>query len=556
MLLRSSIFVSALLFFWLETTEASWKIEQIRDGENIKVLSVLKSSLEAPPRGRLLRSIPWIMREDQAPSSQRYEEILLSEEEPLPEIYEPYEGGDFRVLLEKPEGAELRKIIVQGPSENRIDLTILGDGYTEDEKEKFFEDARFTADQLFKAKAFSSYLPLFNIYAVFVPSNESGLSDRERKDTAFGLRRDPPGSKRAIMPGNTRAIEAALALSPATDYPIILANDDFYGGLGGRYAITTRSRESGSVVLRHELGHNFGEVGEEYDGGQVYSGANFSSSERVSWAYWSDDPITVYRSQFLSGRYVWQNLKGKPFSASFKVPAAAAGDPFSVVFFLSAVGWEHPEDISIQLNGQPLDLKGRYTADRSFFDSPPLLMAPGNYRLDITSKIGDDSHVLAFAQVVANPPGFDYTPEKIGAFATFDDRGSFRGYRPTNNSCIMRNMILDHFCVVDRENFWKKFLARISLIDSVGVTATDLNDVPDLFARKVSVKTPPLNGLRIQWFHLDEGGGRTEIEEARDKKEWTLPESLKGRMEVQVYFQTPEIRKPFDRMLSKKEFAL
>ena len=35
-----------------------------------------------------------------------------------------------------------------------------------------------------------------------------------------------------------------------------------YGGLGGRYAITTRSKNSGSMVLRHELGHNFGNVGE------------------------------------------------------------------------------------------------------------------------------------------------------------------------------------------------------------------------------------------------------------------------------------------------------
>ena len=52
-----------------------------------------------------------------------------------------------------------------------------------------------------------------------------------------------------------------------------------WGGLGGRYAITTRSLTSGSMVLRHELGHNFSNVGEEYDGGQVYSGANFSRTK-------------------------------------------------------------------------------------------------------------------------------------------------------------------------------------------------------------------------------------------------------------------------------------
>lgn len=53
-----------------------------------------------------------------------------------------------------------------------------------------------------------------------------------------------------------------------------LGNDEFYGGLGGEFTISTSSETSGTIVLRHEMGHNFANVGEEYDGGQVYRGAN------------------------------------------------------------------------------------------------------------------------------------------------------------------------------------------------------------------------------------------------------------------------------------------
>ena len=37
---------------------------------------------------------------------------------------------------------------------------------------------------------------------------------------------------------------------------------------GGQFVIGTKSRTTGTVVLRHEMGHNFIDVGEEYDGGE------------------------------------------------------------------------------------------------------------------------------------------------------------------------------------------------------------------------------------------------------------------------------------------------
>jgi hypothetical protein len=47
-----------------------------------------------------------------------------------------------------------------------------------------------------------------------------------------------------------------------SDFPTLIGNDDYYGGLGGEFTISTRSLTSGTIVLRHELGHNLIYVGE------------------------------------------------------------------------------------------------------------------------------------------------------------------------------------------------------------------------------------------------------------------------------------------------------
>ncbi len=525
--------------------DAAVRIEQLRNGDDIRVMSASEIPQRLSQPLVVVKSIPWTLREDGPPSPWLYEELLYADTSLLSEEQWLALGSDFRLSIERPEGSEVRTLISQGPKENRIDLTIVGDGYTEDERERFFEDAHRTAAHLFKAKAFSSYLPLFNVYAVFVPSNESGISDIERLDTALGLYRDPPGSKRAIMPGNTRAIEAALALAPATDYPILIANDEFYGGLGGRYAITTRSVESGAIVLRHELGHNFGDVGEEYDGGYVYDGANFSRSESAPWAYWSEEPLKVYKTKFLSGRYVWQNLAKGPFRTSFQVPRETAQGAYHIFFNLSTVGWETEDDVSTLLNGHQVPLQGRYTADRGFLSAGPIELPAGNHTLEIRQSNSDDDNVLAFVQILAQPPDYDYSPHKLGAFATFDSRGSFRGYRPTHNSCIMRQMLLDHFCVVDRENFWRKFLARVSLIDGVEVKQAE---------RRVTLMTPKLPHLQVRWFRVDHE--REALDELHNRFEWSIPEDWTGRFQVEVELRTPEIRNPKDRTIFRHDFRL
>jgi hypothetical protein len=141
---------------------------------------------------------------------------------------------------------------------------------------------------------------VFNTWAVYRPSVESGVGTHGRaKNTAFRLYRQ--GTQlRGLFPGNPGAArDACKKTGPnACDFATIIGNDPYYGGLGGEFAVSTESVTSGTIVLRHEFGHNFGKIGEEYDAGN-YFGANYASSlsEATSkWGKWLSAPAKAQNS--------------------------------------------------------------------------------------------------------------------------------------------------------------------------------------------------------------------------------------------------------------------
>lgn len=489
--------------------------------------------------GEIIKETPWKIVEgpsDPAMTEQYaggvyYRETVLSEETAgllISSTKEPFEEIDKSL-------AEVRTLALQGPPNNRIDLTIVGDGYTLAEKEKFFQDVERIRRDLFQESTFQTYLPLFNVHAVFVPSRQSGLSDTQKIDTALGLYRAPQGSKRAILVGNASAAEQAIAMAPDTDYPILLANDDFYGGLGGRYAITTRSVESGKIVLRHELGHNFGEVGEEYDGGQVYAGANHSRRPfdgTAGWGRWADQK-TMHRCEYLAGDYVWKPLDSGSYKSKFNFPQPSDAGPYSLTIQLSTVGWEAPDAVEVTLDGQPLPYEGVYTRDRSFFKVVmDRTVVPGPHLLEVAQRRPGVGRVLAFANVYAMPATYDAQPDRIQAFLTFDERGRERGYRPTHESCLMRNMRLAKFCAVDIENMWLKFLKKVKLLDAVQISSD-----------AVIVQHPKLQGLTLSWLRKNRKNGLYEPIPGLTQAQVPRSELAGGDYRVQASFSTPEIRK-------------
>ena len=503
----------------------------------------------------VLRQQPMSFAEHgEAPTPEVYTESYVAESALTPEQKELLQLSTLKDAAPSWPGSEVRTIVNQGPTENRIDLTIVGDGYTDAEKTRFFEDAKRLTDDMFVGQTFASYLPLFNVHAVFVPSKESGLTDTERKDTALKLYRSPQGSKRGILPGDRRAAEKAISQAPDTDYPILVANDDFYGGLGGRYAITTRSHNSGTMVLRHELGHNFGNVGEEYDGGQVYSGANHSDSKSVPWEHWKSPDGKVFDAQALATGYPWENLKNGDISLDFTVPKPDAKGAKQIGIDISSVGWESDADVEILIDGKPQKYTGVFTEDRSFFRlAEATQFAPGKHTLTVREKNKDGDNVVAAIRINAYPADYDFTPDKVGGFPSFDVNGNHVGYRPTHESCLMRNMRSTEFCSVDQENMWHQFLNRVDLIDGVEVK-------PSESGRTVSVKTPDLKGLDVRWFKQSKDpkgkATETEVESLRGQKTWSATGESAGDYRVEVRFTTDEVRKYSERFRTEERFTI
>lgn len=541
----------------LRAPEKAYRVETITHADGSTELVSVSGTAQTVTRDEVvLRSLPLGFAEHgDKPSEELYGERFVAESALTPAHKEMLEVG---LAADKPEwvGSEVRTIVEQGPSDNRIDLTIVGDGYTEAEKMRFFEDAKRLTDDMFVGQTFASYLPLFNVHAVFVPSNESGVSDLTRKDTALKLHRSPAGSKRGILPGDRRAAEKAIKLAPDTDYPILVANDDFYGGLGGRYAITTRSHNSGTMVLRHELGHNFGNVGEEYDGGQVYSGANHSSSKNVPWSHWMTPDGKVHEAEALATGYPWENLSKGDISLDFVVPKPDTKGAKQIGIDISSVGWEKETDVEILIDGVPQKYEGVFTEDRSFFRlKEAASLAPGKHKLTVREKTPDGNNVVAAIRINAYPADYDFTPDKVGGFPSFNADGRHVGYRPTHESCLMRDMRSTKFCSVDQENMWHQFLQRVDLIDGVDVTTTDDG------GRQVSVKTPALEGLDVRWFRrtTDQRGRPTELEmeSLRGQKSWQTPVGdAAGDYRVEVRFSTDEVRQYSERFRTEETFKL
>jgi hypothetical protein len=159
-------------------------------------------------------------------------------------------------------------------SANRLDLLIVGDGYTAARESRFHEDVERMADEFFSIEPYRTYRSYINIGSLFVPSAEEGAdhppcSDPERDpkegtfvDTAFDASFCTAGLLRLLTVSSWK-VELAAAAVPDWDRIIVLVNDPLYGGAGGAISVVSRN-EHATTVLQHEFGHSFTRLGDEY----------------------------------------------------------------------------------------------------------------------------------------------------------------------------------------------------------------------------------------------------------------------------------------------------
>lgn len=444
---------------------------------------------------------------------------------------------------------ELFTIVQSGSSANRIDLVFMGDGYTRNERQKFIDDINRMVTDMFVGDTFASYLPVFNVYAVFRASNVSGIGRNDRaRDTAYGLYR-AGNTLRAIYPTNTSALRASCRAAPGCDYPVVIANDPEYGGLGGEFAISTSSVTSGTVVLRHELGHNFGRVGEEYDGGGYFGANNSSSVSSLKWKHWSTESTTTAepsKARFLD--WPWHNLSQGPYKASF---SCSESMPYSTIQF-SASGLANDDSLKLEFDGNPMPFSGPGTNDRSFHDFSSSGFGAGRHEIKFTQLENDSNNWISSIAIHEYGTGYHFDPDYIGAYPVFAQSGRVDGYRPSHETCLMRRMLSTSFCSVCQENNWLEFFGKVKMIDSVTASQTGAGISMTLVTQKLgqfrSDDTADLGHLDIRWTKNGQA-----IDSLNDLDTWNLPtRDAQGNWAVVVTYKTPEVRKDSRNLLTDR----
>jgi hypothetical protein len=159
-----------------------------------------------------------------------------------------------------------------GDPANRVDIVVLGDGYTAAELAQYDADVETLVRGLFAQEPFSEYQRYFNVHRIDVTSIDSGADHPERsppvfKNTALDSTYSCAGIQRLIC-ADLSKVNAVLAASVAPtmrDIVLVVVNDPEYGGSGGAIGVVSVHSEVVELVL-HELGHSFGLLADEYGG--------------------------------------------------------------------------------------------------------------------------------------------------------------------------------------------------------------------------------------------------------------------------------------------------
>jgi hypothetical protein len=162
----------------------------------------------------------------------------------------------------------LVELMKNGDPSNKVDLLILGDGYTESERPKFEKDARRLVDLLFGTSPFKERRQDFNVWGLCPPAAESGISrpsTGKHRRSPIGATYDAFGSERYVLTFDNRQFRDIASFAPY-DVVEIIANDRTYGGGGifNLYATVAVDNQWAPYVFVHEFGHHFAGLADEY----------------------------------------------------------------------------------------------------------------------------------------------------------------------------------------------------------------------------------------------------------------------------------------------------
>jgi len=279
-------------------------------------------------------------------------------------------------------------ILINGSNNSRVNIVFLGDGYKQNQMDSYISDVEDVVDELFNTIPYSNYKNYFNVYAVEVPSDDSGTdhpgsapdcggydNDVFYADTYFDSSFDLYNIHRLLYIENSSAAFDVLTDNvPQWDIIFVMVNTTMYGGAGGTFAVFSRHSSSNQIAI-HEIGHSFAGLADEYWAGFGYAGeyANMTENnnpDTVIWGPWLyDNQIGIHAHSYPGNQWYkpHQNCKmqflGPPFCS-----VCAEQTVKSVYNILDPIDSYYPSNLQIEV----------FPSEVVYFGIEPILPIPSN----------------------------------------------------------------------------------------------------------------------------------------------------------------------------------
>ena len=344
--------------------------------------------------------------------------------------------------------ATLVPMQVTGPAAQRLNLIVMGDGYTEAEQDKFRADVDRNLNVMWSVEPFSAYRNYINVYALEIISGESGVRcdpdeaggpDPDKltplrmifqqgcvdplargtvynNDTSPGTN-DPGGPFTALAPGTPTGTQQHNMylqnyVAPVLGIPfnaqnlqtLAIFNTFTYGGIGGTQATTSGGSPQGPLISLHELGHSLGAMADEYPYSSrnvvkpCYTGGeptSFHHTIRTSTENMIDTQFKWWRwigDESLSGGTIGLHEGGNTFPCGVRRPSEHSIMRW-IGFHWDQVGLEHmvARITGLRNSGQmslPSRAAGTVASDEVLWVDPS---QPRTHGLNVTWRIGGAS---------------------------------------------------------------------------------------------------------------------------------------------------------------------
>lgn len=194
-------------------------------------------------------------------------------------------------------------ILDNGPAAQKLDIVILGDGYSTTEMEKFRKDVTRLTDVLLNAEPFKSRIKDINIRAIETPGSQSGVTKpqpgvfkRSPLSVSYGIF----GSERYALTFDNETVRNIASEVPY-DLMIILTNEKTYGGGGiyNLYSVVSADNKFAGYMMVHEFGHHMGGLADEY-----YTSSVSYEAQKITVEPWEPNVTALLDKENLK----WKSL--------------------------------------------------------------------------------------------------------------------------------------------------------------------------------------------------------------------------------------------------------